>query len=159
MRDITDPMNAYRECLRHLWNTYFSGREDVGSSIDVFSRIEPLLFEGLIENELNYDGESDPETLPPPIFKVVPRERAPIIVKFLDEPGQAHRWGDGGNIYVGPEDIELDFIEYWDWSQWPIREFEYFLCRIARFQSHPQYEGREALIKAFDGRVFHDESK
>lgn len=159
MRDITDLMNAYRECCRHIWNAYFSGKANIGAALDVFSRIQPLLFEGLVEDELNYEGDVDPETLPPPILKIVPGTRVPIIIRFLDEPGQAHRWGDGGDIYLGVEDVELDFIDYFDWSEWPIREFQYYLCRIIRFQTHPQYEGREALIRALDGRVFHDESK
>ena len=159
MRDITDLMNIYRECSRHLWNTYFSGRENSGGSLDAFSQITPLLFEGLIENELNYESEANVDELAPPVLKVVPRERSPIIIKFLNKPGENNCWGEGKDIYVNSEEIELDFVDYFDWSQWPIREFHFYRCRIVRFASHPEFEGREALIEALNGRVFHDESK
>ena len=159
MRDITDLMNAYRECSRHLWNAYFSGKENSGASLDTFSQIQPLLFEGIVDNDLNYDGDQDPEALPPPTLKVVPSLRAEILIEALHKPGEAHYWGEVKDMFVGPDEIELDFIDYFDWSQWPIREFQYYLCKIVRFPSHPQYEGRQSLIAALSGRVFHDDSK
>jgi len=159
MRDITDLMNEYRECSRHLWNTYFSGKENVGAALDCFSQVRPLLLKGIVEDELNYECESNVDELPPPVLKVVPQERSSIIIKFLKKPGEAHCWGDGKHTHVGPDEIELDFLDYFDWAQWPIREFHYYLCRIVRFSSHPQFEGREALIELLHGRVFHDESK
>ena len=39
MRDITELMNAYRECSRNLWNVYFAKRENVGGSLDAFGQI------------------------------------------------------------------------------------------------------------------------
>jgi hypothetical protein len=71
MRDITDLMNAYRECSRNLWNVYFSMRENIGGSLDAFEQVRELLFQSLVVSELSYEGEAEGEDLPPPALKVV----------------------------------------------------------------------------------------
>ena len=60
-------------------------------------------------------------------------------------------------MVVGPNDIRLAFVDYFDFFQIPIMDFRYYRCKILSFPRRPEYEGREALIDAVDGRVFHDE--
>jgi hypothetical protein len=62
-------------------------------------------------------------------------------------------------MFVGPGEIELQFIKYFDFYQVPITDLRYYLCKILSFPSHPEYQGRRALIEAVRGRVFHDESQ
>jgi hypothetical protein len=158
MRDITDLMNAYRECSRNLWNVYFSAKQDIGGSLDIFSQIQPLLFEALVANELEYDEDADFENLPPPVLRVVPRPRAQILIRRPSDDRNRY-WDAVRDMVVSPDEIELEFREYFDWSQAPIREFHFYLCGILNYPSHAEFEGREALIEALSGRVFHDEGK
>jgi hypothetical protein len=158
MRDITELMNAYRECSRNLWNVYFSGREDVGSSEDAFEQIRRLLFDSLVVNELSYEGEAQGEDIPPPALRVVPERRSLILIKRLTEPGKAGYWDQVKDMVVGPDDITLAFVDYFDFYKVPIKEFRYYLCKILSFPSHVDYEGREALLEVLSTKVFHDES-
>jgi hypothetical protein len=75
MRDITNLMNAYRECSRNLWNVYFSSRDNVGGSLDAFGRLRDLLFTALVVDELFYEGSAEGKDIPPPAIRVVPERR------------------------------------------------------------------------------------
>ena len=157
MRDITELMNAYRECSRNLWNVYFSKRENIGGCLDAFEKIRRLLFDSLVVSELLYEGEAEGEDMPPPSLRVVPRERSLILIERPSEPGEAGYWDQEKDMVVGPGSIELAFLDYFDFAQVPIMDFHFYRCKILSFPLRPQYEGREALIDAVDGRVFHDE--
>jgi hypothetical protein len=159
MRDITTLMNAYRECARNLWNVYFSGRQDVGVSLDAFGQLRESLFDAIVLSELFFDDVSEGEDMPPPALRVVPRERSIILVERPSGPGEAGYWDQERDLVVGPNDIELAFVDYFDFAQIPVMDFRFYRCKILRFPSRSQYEGREALINAVDGHVFHDESQ
>ena len=157
MRDVTELMNAYRECSRNLWNVYFAKRENVGGSLDAFGQIRELLFHALVVSELSYEGEAEGEDIPPPFLKVVPQARSLILIKRLSGPGEAGYWDQEKDMIVGPDDITLAFADYFDFSQVPIKDFRYYLCKILTFPRHADYEGREALLEVLDATVFHDE--
>ncbi len=157
MRDITELMNTYRECSRNLWNVYFSMRGNIGGSLDAFEQIRELLFESLVVSELSYEGEAEGEDIPPPALKVVPRSRSLILIRRLTGPGEAGYWDQEKDMVVGPHDITLAFVDYFDFYQVPVKDFRYYLCKVLSFPSHADYEGREALLEVTDAKVFHDE--
>ena len=156
MRDITELMNAYRECARNLWNVYFSGRADIGGSLDSFGQIRELLFDALVVNELSCAAEADGKDVAVPILKVVP-QRSLILIERLSGPGQAGYWDQEKDMIVGPGDITLAFLDYFDFSGVPVRDFHYYRCKVLSFPSHSDYEGREALLEVTGAKVFHDE--
>jgi len=156
MRDITELMNAYRECSRNLWNVYFSKRKDIGDALDVFEQIRELLFDSIVLSELSYEGEAKGEDIPPPALKVVP-QRSLILIQRLSGPGEARYWDQEKDMVVGSDDITLAFVDYFDFFQPPIKEFHYCLCRILSFPSHVGYEGREALVEVSRAKLFHDD--
>jgi|SRR5579864_645593 len=155
-RDITDLMNAYRECSRNLWNVYFSRRADIGGSLDAFENIRKLLFDALVVSELFYEGEAEGEDIPPPALRVVPRPRSLILIRRPSDDGNGY-WDQEKDMVVGPDDIKLAFLDYFDFHQIPVTDFRFYRCNILSFPSRAEYVGREALIDALDGRVFHDE--
>jgi hypothetical protein len=157
MRDITELMNAYRECSRNLWNVYFSKRKDIGDALDVFEQVRELLFDSLVLSELSYEGEAEGEDVPPPALKVVP-QRSLILIQRLSGPGEAGYWDQEKDMVVGPGDITLAFLDYFDFSKIPIQDFQYYRCKVLSFPSHTGYEGREALLEVSGAKVFHDES-
>ena len=158
MRDITELMSAYRECSRNVWNVYFSKRKDIGDALDVFEQIRELFFDSIVLSELSYEGEAKGKDIPPPALIVVPKERHLILIQRLSEPGQARYWDQEKDMVVSPRDIKLAFLDYFDFSQIPIMDFRYFRCRVLSFPSHPDYEGREALLEVPGAKVFHDEA-
>jgi hypothetical protein len=80
-----------------------------------------------------------------------------ILIKRLSGPGEAGYWDQEKDMVVGPDDITLAFIDYFDFSQVPMKDFRYYLCKVLSFPSHADYEGREALLEVLDVKVFHDE--
>ena len=157
MRDITELMNTYRECSRNLWNVYFSRRENIGGSLDAFEQIRELLFDSLVVSELSYERDAEGDDIPPPVLRVVPRERTLILIQRPSGPREATYWDQEKDMVVGPDDIALAFLGYFDFGQIPIMDFHFYRCRILSFPSRSEYVGREALVSAVDGRVFHDE--
>jgi hypothetical protein len=135
MRDITDLTNAYRECSRNLWNVYFSRRENIGGSLDAFEQIRELLFESLVISELSYEREAEGKDIPPPALKVVPGESSLILIKRQTGPGGAGYWDQEKDMAVGPGDIALAFVDYFDFYEVPVKDYHYYLCRILSFPS------------------------
>ena len=80
------------------------------------------------------------------------------LIKRLSKPGEAGYWDEEKDMIVGPDEITLEFVDYFDFGQIPIMDFRYCLCRILSFPSHVEYEGREALVEALKVKLFHDES-
>ena len=156
MRDITELMNAYRECSRNLWNVYFSKQQNIGAALDAFGQMRELLFDALVVSELPYEGEAEGDDIPAPTLKVVP-QRSLILIQRLSGPGQAGYWDQEKDMVVGPDDITLEFIDYFDFAQIPIQDLRYYRCRILAFPGHVQYQGREALVEVSGAKVFHDE--
>jgi len=155
MRDVTALMNSYRECSRNLWNVYFSTRADIGAALDCFGQIRSLLFESLVVDELSCEGDSDGEDAPL-VLQVVPNVRSLILIRRPSDDGNGY-WDEEKDLAVGPEDIELEFVEYFDFCDIPIMDFRFFRCRILQFASRPEYIGREALIEAAGARVFFEQ--
>jgi hypothetical protein len=157
MRNITALMNIYRECSRNLWNVYFAGRENVGHSLDTFEPIREMLFDSLVVDELSYEGTAEGPDVPVPSLRVIPKCRSRILIKAPNAPGANAYWGDGGDLFVESDEITLAFLDYFDFSNVSLRDFQYYRCKILRFKGHAEYQGREALIQVIDGQVFHDE--
>jgi hypothetical protein len=157
MRDISELMNSYRECSRNLWNVYFSKRKDIGDALDVFEQIRELLFDSLVLSELSYEGEGKGGDIPPLALRVIP-QRSLILIQRLSRPGEAGYWDQEKDMVVGPGDITLAFLDFFDFSQTPIMDFRYFRCRVLSFPGHPDYEGREALLEVSGAKVVHDEA-
>jgi hypothetical protein len=159
MRDVTGLMNAYRECARHVWNVNFSGRDNIGGSLDSFGRVRDILFNALVVDELFYEEKADGGDIPPPAIRVVPQPRTLILIKRLSRPGEASYWDEEKDLVVGADEITLAFLNYFDFSQIPVMDFSYYRCRILKFPKRAEYEGREALIAVRDAKVYHDEEE
>lgn len=153
MKDVTGLMSTYRECSRNLWNVYFSTKKDVGRALDAFSQIRESLFDSLVLDELPSDEEALATVGSTPTLTVVPRARSLILIQRPSAPGEASYWDEEKDLVVGPEDITLSFIGYFDFCQIPIMDFQYFRCKVLSFPSRSTYEGREALLQVTDARI------
>ncbi|HWF06708.1 MAG TPA: hypothetical protein VHA06_23655 [Candidatus Angelobacter sp.] len=158
MTDITNFMNTYRECARNLWNAYFSSREFTWDLHSEYESIRKLLFEALVVYELDLYKECCAlDTVPPPVLKVVPSATTvPILINRPSDGGGGY-WDQEMDMSVGEGDVQLMFLDYFDYSQYPVKDFQFYRCRILRFPTHTEYEGREALIEASHGKVFYGE--
>jgi hypothetical protein len=158
MKDITPLMNTYRECSRNLWNAYFSLKEFSWDLHDEYEDIRKLLFEALVLNELDVCKEcSEHDAVPPAVLRVVPDATSvPILINRPRDGGGGY-WDQEMDLRVGEADIQLAFLDYFDYSQYPVKDFQFYRCKILSFPSHAKYEGREALIEVSHAKIFHDE--
>jgi hypothetical protein len=154
MRNINDLMNTYRECSRNLWNVYFSRGADIGASLDVFEQIRRLLFDSLVLDDLYARSSAEGEVLP--ILKVVPSRRAPILIRRLNGESQTGYWDQEKDMTVSADDISLEFVDYFDFSQVPLKDYQYYRCKIISFATHANYEGLEALVEVSSADVFQE---
>ena len=81
-----------------------------------------------------------------------------ILIQRLSAPGEAGYWDQEKDMAIGPRDIALGFIDYFDFWQIPTKDFHYYRCKVLSFPSRPNYEGREALLEVLSGAsVFYDD--
>jgi hypothetical protein len=158
MTDITNLMNTYRECARNLWNAYFSPREFAWDLHDEYESIRKLLFDALVVYELDLNEESSGhDAAPPPVLKVVPYATSvPILINRPSDDGAGY-WDQEMDMSVSESDIQLEFLDYFDFSKYPVKDFQFYRCRILQFPKHAEYEGREALIETSHGKIFYEE--
>jgi hypothetical protein len=58
---------------------------------------------------------------------------------------------------VDKGEIDLRFVQFFDWSELGFREFQFYRGRIVGSEKHPHLVGRDALIPVATGvRVFHE---
>lgn len=122
--DVTPLMDGYRECVRHVWNCYFSedAEPDQDWNLrDEFNAIAVGLFRSLVLRKL---GREDVDVLPDHVIA-----RQPLLFLRLDAPvgSDIHvnrsiemtsgYWDDPVNR-VQPDALDLRFLQYFDWSPW-----------------------------------------
>ena len=157
MRDITEVMDHYRIVARSVWNMGF--RPELGfrnfDSRDHFEQIKKLLFKALVIAPLEEGHQCDLNTLPDPIYEVVPKgpEQVPIMIQRPREGDRNSYWDDPVKEIKAAKS-ELQFLDYFDWDHLNYADFQYYRVRIGAFGAHPHLVGREALVQHGHARVF-----
>jgi hypothetical protein len=153
MRDVTDLMQRYRECSRNLWNSYIGTAESdgVGEVVGrVYEQLRELLFKGIVTANLTQD-ESSELTL-----TIVPFQSLPILIERPSSDGNRY-WDQEPDFRFEHGLVELTFVDLFDFFEGAIRDFRYYSCTVTKCPSHPEYEGRNALVDVVDARVLYAE--
>jgi hypothetical protein len=162
MRDITDLVQKHRECSRHVWNTYFWPQAEVENDWDLRDRFEDInvkLFSSLVLWPLEREGQEPTPSYWHPLqplrfMRVVPNNLCSILINREIESG----YWDHPITEVTESDIDMRFIHYFDWSPIGHRDFEYIRVLIISSARRPELNGRHALVKPLNVRVFFDET-
>ena len=150
MTDVTPLLNAYRECVRHLWNTYFWHPAEAAVDWDLqnaFDDVAAELFRILVLRKIGRDAEVKPdywaERDPLLFLKLeVASGRSEVMVNRGVGTGY---WDDPLKV-IEPSELELRFIQFFDWSLLGFREFALYRARIVGSRKHPHLVGRDALL-------------
>ena len=150
MTDVTAQLDIYRECVRHLWNTYFW--RDAEPSLDwdlqnAFDDVAALLFRTLVLQKIGHDSNVRPDYWadrePMPFLRLeVANGHTTIMVNRGIGTGY---WDDPVSI-VATGELDLRFIQFFDWSLLGFREFELYRARIVGSEKYPHLVGRDALL-------------
>jgi hypothetical protein len=163
MNDVTGLMNDYRECVRHLWNTYCLKiiEEDDWDFRDRLNQIEVELFRNLVLYRLGREETvlKPAQWSPAEVLKFLQIEaenRSGILIN-REIAASSGYWDDPVNFFWRNE-LDLRFIHYFDWMSIGFRDFAYYRVRIVGSQKHPHLIGRDALVPVGPGIVvLHDE--
>jgi len=162
MKDVTSILNNYRECIRHLWNSYFLHEGEVpplytDDLLDQFEEVERVLFSALVLTRINkISSEERFGKEPLPFLVIAPAaERVPIMINRFSSDG--NRYWDEPVKEIGRSEARLHFIECFDWNSYGHLDLKYYKVRISLFPTHSIYEGRDALIEVQHVRILFDE--
>jgi hypothetical protein len=160
MRTIKSEMAAYREAVRHLWNSAFSTLDDslrFGVCLELFEEADDLIFKALVCEPLGI--EFAPRASFEPIFdlKVVPISSTEVPVMVNSSLPASGYW-DHPVKAIKASDVDLAFIEFFDWDAYGSKDMRYYRVRIVNSLSEPDLIGRDALIETFYVDVFIDET-
>jgi hypothetical protein len=157
MRNVTPQFAKFREAARHLWNSSFyrpAGDARGGTTWDersAFSRVATELFVAMLTGPLEATherlppmGEAAPNALPS--FRVQPSSStgAPILINRASP--RTGYWDDPVRE-VTPSEATMHFVQFFDWDEIGLRDFQFIETRIVSFPTQPQIVGRYALIE------------
>ena len=158
MRDVTPTFHAYREGVRHLWNTQFLGvmqaAPDKWMLRDVFDDVCASLFAALVLAPLGVAVAEDAVGALPPGGAAAPRPmlqfhvmlagpRAPIHIN-RDLPRGGY-WDHPPTMLL-PGEADLRFVRWFDFDELGYRDFRYYEVQIVSSSAHAEISGRAALI-------------
>ncbi len=150
--DVTVLMNRYRECARHLWNTCILNHIETKYMLDVIDKYDIIcchLFELIvlepsgIADKKKFTSEQFLEPLLSLQIVPIPVSGAPINVNRTDKPSG---YWDHNADRVKSSDVDLRFIDFFDFNIQGYRDFEYYRVRILNAPDKT-IVGRDALIK------------
>jgi hypothetical protein len=152
MIDITATMNNYRECARHLWNTYCLKVMEPNDwdFRDRINTIEVELFRALVLYKLGREDTviHPAQWYPPEILSFIKLEASQssgTIKVNREEHERSRNWDDPIDCFANSE-LDLRFIHYFDWDVLGFRDFAYYKVRIVGSEKYPHIVGREALL-------------
>ena len=149
-KNITEIMLKFREAIRHSWNTYFLGANEImGPYIEeARSAVEQGFFQGIVLNYYGLDKYPTPQyrtTLP--FIHIIP---SPLLTDFDIQVGEQKdgyfAWGSPVRIAV-EKNIELEFIEFFDWDQFEQMNLSLVKVHIKRMDARPDLVGSYALLE------------
>lgn len=148
MKDVSKIFDHFRVSARAIWNTAFWPDPDFQNwdSIDQFDEIQRILFDELVLRKVERDWPlRDLFRIAIPFFQVSPSGHVPIMIQNPRSERAAGYWDHPVNL-IQPGEAELLFISYFDLNRMDYAEFRYYHVSIARFNSHSELTGHEALI-------------
>jgi hypothetical protein len=166
MKDATDVLQSYRECVRHLWNTNFMAliptAEDRWNLQHLFDEAASVLFRALVVDRLGLGSESYAAhalrpTTPLTWLRVVPigDHGVPIMIN-RDAAANSGYW-DHPITRVSAEDVDLRFVNLFDFDALDFRDFKYYRVRVLSSRIEG-VAGRAALMECEYARVLLDDA-
>jgi hypothetical protein len=152
VKDVTEIFETYRECARHIRNTYFSTRASKDwNTIEDFEEVDDILFKKIIiDRVINSYSSHFKEIIENNTFLIVPNgSRMPLMISREKTGG----YWDYPIEYLEPGDAEIAFRRYFDWDQHGLIDYRYYYGVILSSSKYPELAGHEVLIETIYGRI------
>jgi hypothetical protein len=154
--DVTALFENYRECARHLRNTFFSTRETKDwDTVDDFTAVARVLFERLVLYRLqqNYSRMLDTAVHDHRLLIVPAAERMPLMISREKHGGG---YWDHPVQHLARGDARIAFLAYFDWDEHSLIDFRYYHGVILESETHPELADHQVFIETIYGRVHFD---
>ena|SRR5437762_3010122 len=156
MRNVTSIFERYRECARHLRNTYFSAMESKDwEVIEDFDAVDRVLFERMVLYRLEDVWSarlSEPRMRE--FLRLVPSSAHGVPVMISRERESTGSW-DHPITMLAPGDAEIAFTDYFDWDDHALIDFRYYRGEVLQSQKHPDIVGHALFIETQYADVFY----
>ena len=145
---ITERINKFREAARHLWNTYLIDDAD-WDTVDAFREICAALFtEQVLRRKPNIPPiPVDAAGTPVWQYRMSASKGMGIPVWANRDIPASGYWDFPVTSIPREEGLEIAPIAFFDFDALAIRDLEFYRVRIVNSPSHPELNGRDALIK------------
>lgn len=156
MKNIKSEMAAYREAVRHLWNSTFLPLDDslrYGTCLELFEQIDRLMFTALICKPLGIELKSRTSSEPIAYLRVVPISATDVPVLINRSIPASGYWDDPIKT-INTSDVDFAFISFFDWDGYNQKDMHYYRVRIINCKSEPSLNGKDALIETLNAQVF-----
>lgn len=156
MRNVKAEIGAYREAIRHLWNSSFSPLEEslrFGACLELFEQVDDLIFRALVCEPLGIQLGTRTSIDPIINLKVVPISPTDVPIMINRSMPASGYWDDPVKI-ITAADVDLALIGFFDWDEYEQKDCRYYRVRIIDCKSQPHLTGRDALIETFYADVF-----
>src|SRR5262245_33409722 len=162
VEDVTSLMLRYREASRHVWNSFLRSESRLqGPGIHDWEALKQILFTALVLRNCGHDRCAAALLAPDrygfswikPIvhLHVVPVTDVPVMIS-RDATPHCGYW-DHPIKRVSPNDVDLRFIDFFDFDQSGYIDFQYYLVSIESSSKYPNLQGHRALIEILNARV------
>lgn len=157
MKNITAEMSAYREAVRHLWNSTFATLDEslrFGTCLELFEQIDALMFRALVCEPLGIEFKARASFDPIINLKVIPISPTGMPVLVNRSMPASGYWDDPVKAVSASDAVKLAFIGLFDWDGYNVKDCAYYRVRIVDCKSQPNLIGRDALVETFYVNIF-----
>ena len=154
MIEITPVINQYRECVRHLYNTYFLKEVSEGEDIDwdlkdLYNNIASQLFDAVVLYPRDIsNAKLTPDHIVPKVplafLQIMPSDHAAAMVLINREIDSGY-WDEKATDQELC-DSRMSFLGFFDFDSSGFMEMNYYLVLIESAPNRPDLAGRQALI-------------
>ena len=163
MEDVTHLFNNYRECVRHLWNSYYRSLPDSCRDWDLHDEFDDtavaIFFSivlrplGSFDHKISAGYIAAPQPLPG--FYVIPNIPTGTRILINREQPRSGYW-DHPISMVKPDEVELHLLRFFDFDWQNYRDYRYFEVLIQASTRYPEIAGRVALLEVDNASVMFD---
>jgi len=156
-RDVTALFQTYRECARHVRNTYFStiATEDWNTA-ESFDQINDVLFRQMVlyRLETTYAKRLDTAVEDNKILIVPGSLYMPVMIARDKQGG----YWDHPVKELEPGFATISFKSYFDWDEHDLIDYRYYKGIILESSRYSNIVGHEVLIETIHGKLEYEEA-
>jgi hypothetical protein len=129
---------------------------------DAYEDICVKLFSALVLNRVGRNNHTksrayDRSPEPLSFFRVVPSPSGGVPIRVNREKNNSQYW-DHPTTLVKPDEVDMRFIDFFDFGVLDFRDFQYCRVRIVGSNANADLVGRDALLECRDIVILFDDT-